>query len=81
MGDKALTDKVVPQDSPLRTNWDKDKDGKFEVPLPPAGLPGVTSAWQGFTKDLTFERDRGSPIGRILLEVSYTAERLQLRLT
>jgi hypothetical protein len=81
LGDKALTDKVIPEDSPLRTNWDKDKDGKFEVPLPPAGLPGVTSAWQDFTKDLTFERDRGSLIGRILLEISYTAEKIQLRLT
>jgi hypothetical protein len=81
LGDKALTDQIIPEDSPLRANWDKDKDGKFEVPLPPAGLPGVTSAWQDFTKDLTFEMDRGSLIGRILLEVSYTAERLQLRLS
>jgi hypothetical protein len=81
LGDRALTDKVVPQDSPLRTNWDKDKDGRFEIPLPPAGLPGGTSDWQKFTVDMTFERDRGSLIGRMFLEVSYTAERLQLRLS
>ena len=81
LGDKALTDQIVPKDSPLRANWDKDGNGKFEVPLPPAGLPGGTSAWQEFTKDLTFEMDRGSPIGRILLEVSLTAQKLQLRLS
>lgn len=81
LGDKALTDQIVPGDSPLRANWDKDKNGKIEVPLPPAGLPGVTSAWQNFTKDLTFERSRGSAIGRIVLEISHTAERLHLSLS
>jgi hypothetical protein len=80
-GDKALTDQIVPTDSPLRVHWDKDQDGKFEIPLPPVDLPEDTSAWQDFSNDLTFERDRGSLIGRILLEISYTAERLQLRLT
>jgi hypothetical protein len=80
-GDKALTDQIVPADSPLRTNWDKDRDGKFEVPLPPVDLPLDTSAWQDFSNDLVFERDRGSLIGRILLEISYVTERLDLRLS
>jgi hypothetical protein len=81
LGNKELTDKIVPADSPLRANWDKNQDGKFEVPLPPVDMPGGGQDWQGFTTDLTFERERGSLVGRMVLEISFHAARLQLRLS
>lgn len=65
--DKAVTDQLVPADSPLRTGWDADGDGSIDPPVPP--LPGVTAdAWTRFSEALTFERNRvpAAGIGRAL---------------
>jgi hypothetical protein len=68
LSDKNVTDQLVDEDSRLRANWDKNKDGQLEIPDPDS------NDWQKFTEDVTSEMDHGTPIGRALLELDVWAE-------
>jgi hypothetical protein len=76
LGENGLTDQLVPPDSPLRTDWDRNSDGQIEVPPPP--LPRADAdAWDDFTRAIEHERRRGSPTGRVLLEISSWAQKFE----
>lgn len=47
--EKGVTDQVVPTESLLRKEWDKDGDGRLNIPGPPISSGSDAKAWQDFT--------------------------------
>jgi hypothetical protein len=68
--EKGVTDQVVPPESLLRKEWDKDGDGRLNVPLPPIRSGSDAKAWQDFTStfpDLPPTEDSGIPDSEVRL--------------
>jgi Uncharacterized conserved protein len=78
ISDKGIADQLVPPDSPLRTNWDGDGDGRIQPPLPPIAVNTEPDPWRQFSRDLTFEADRASPIAIARLEIQSTADKFEV---
>jgi hypothetical protein len=72
-GDKELTAQLVPPGSPLR-QWDKDGDGRIQMPTPPLAGTKTPKDWQAFTEALKHERDNNTPIGQAVREIETWAE-------
>jgi len=72
-GDKELTEKLVASDSPLR-QFDKDNDGRIEIPTPPLAGTKTPKEWQAFTEALNEERKNNTPIGQAVREIETWAE-------
>jgi hypothetical protein len=78
LGDKGITDQLLPADSAIRKSWDTDGDGRLEVPLPPIASNAEADAWSAFQKALEAETDARSPIGVARLEIVQRADNIVL---
>ena len=76
--EKRITDQLVPADSQLRKQWDKDADGRIDVPLPPfRKADDPTDAWQAFQSTLS-ELSFAEPIAQAPIEIRNAADRIEL---
>jgi hypothetical protein len=76
--EKRITDQLVPADSQLRKEWDKDGDGRIDVPLPPFRKnDDPTNAWQAFTSTLS-QLNFAEPIAQAPIEIRNAADRIDL---
>lgn len=76
--EKRITDQLVPADSQLRKEWDKNRDGRIDVPLPPFGKnEDPTDAWHAFIGTLP-GLSFAEPTAQAPIEVRNAANRIDL---
>ena len=76
--EKGITDQLVPADSQLRKEWDKDGDGRLDVPLPPFRKnDDPADAWQAFMSTLS-QLSFAEPIAQAPIEIRNAAGRIEL---
>jgi hypothetical protein len=76
--EKRITDQLVPADSQLRKKWDRDGDGRIDVPLPPFRKNAdSTNDWQDFMDTLS-ELSFAEPIAQAPIEIRNAANRIEL---
>lgn len=76
--EKRITDQLVPAESPLRKDWDKDADGRIDVPLPPfRANDDPMDAWQDFNSMLA-NLSFSEPIAQAPIEIRNAVERIEL---
>ena len=76
--EKRITDQLVPADSQLRKKWDRDGDGRIDVPLPPFRKnDDPTNAWQDFIGTL-LKLSFAEPIAPASTEIGNAADGIEL---
>jgi hypothetical protein len=76
--EKRITDQLVPADSQLRKEWDKDADGRIDVPLPPFRKnDDSANAWLAFIGTLE-QLNFAEPIAQAPIEIRNAAGRIEL---